>query len=98
MTKWDLSQGCKDGSIYTNQSTLYTTLTNQRRNHITPREAENTSIFDKIQHTFMILKNLSIPIVAQWLMSPTNIHEDASLIPGLTPWLGIPHCHEPWCR
>ena len=28
MTKWDLSQGCRDSSISANQSVLYTTLTN----------------------------------------------------------------------
>ena len=28
MTKWALSQGCKDSSIFTNQSMWYTTLTN----------------------------------------------------------------------
>ena len=28
MTKWALSQGCKDSSVFANQSTWYTTLTN----------------------------------------------------------------------
>ena len=28
MTKWALSQGCKDSSISANQAMLYTTLTN----------------------------------------------------------------------
>ena len=47
MTKWDLFQGCKDFSIFTNQSMWYTTLTNWRI-----KTTEKAS--DKIQHPFMI--------------------------------------------
>ena len=30
-------------------------------------------------------------------MNPTSIHEDVGLVPGLTQWLSIQHCHELWC-
>ena len=54
MIKWDLSQRCKDSSIYANQSMRYTILTNQSiKNHmIISIDAEE--VFDIIQHPFMI--------------------------------------------
>ena len=30
--------------------------------------------------------NLGVPVVAQWVMNPTSIHEDSGLIPGLANW------------
>ena len=54
MTKWDLSQWCKDFSISANQSMLYSKL--KSKNHMVI-SIEVEKAFDKIQHPFM-KKNL----------------------------------------
>ena len=66
MIKWDLSQGCKDSSIYANQSMCQ--FVNQH--HINKLKNKNHMIisidaekaFDKIEHPFMIktLQNMGI--------------------------------------
>ena len=35
------------------------------------------------------LKISGVPVVAQWVMNPTSVHEDAGLIPGLTRVKGL---------
>ena len=39
--------------------------------------------------SFKILK-WGVPILAQWLMNLTSIHEDAGLIPGIALWVKDP--------
>ena len=54
MTKWVLSQGCKDSSIFASQWMWYTTLTNWKiKKHIII-SIDVQKAFDKIQHPFMI--------------------------------------------
>ena len=57
MTKWDSSQGCKDGTIFANQNIIHHINNSKDKNHmIISRDAEKA--FDKIQHAFLI-KTLS---------------------------------------
>ena len=53
MIKWDLSQGCKDSSISSNQSVTYHINKLKNKNHIIISIDEGKA-FDKIQFPFMI--------------------------------------------
>ena len=54
MTKWALSQGCKDSSISANQSIHHINKLKNKNHMIISIDAEKA--FDKIQHPFMIKK------------------------------------------
>ena len=52
MTKWALSQGCKDSSIFTSINVIHHINKLKNQNHmIISIDAEK--VFDKIQHPFM---------------------------------------------
>ena len=48
MTKWDLSQGCKDSSVYVIQPVSHTILTNWRMKTIWSFLIDAEKAFDKI--------------------------------------------------
>ena len=52
MTKWALSQGCKDSSIFTNQCDNHINKLKDKNHMIISIDAEKA--FDKIQHPIMI--------------------------------------------
>ena len=44
----------------------------------------------QVQHLISTYIDSRVPVVAQWLMNPTSIHEDVGLIPGLAQWVKDP--------
>ena len=54
MIKWDLFQGCKDGSTSANPSMWYTTLTKWRVDDLLIISIDAEKSFDKISHPYMI--------------------------------------------
>ena len=84
MTKWALSQGCKDSSIFAKQSMWYTTLTNWKINFNLRYDYLNicrVSLW-KIKHPFMI-KNSSesrhIQNIPQLNKKPSTINPQQTL-------------------
>ena len=49
-------------------------------------ESHSESIHRASPRLFKLLRT-GVPVVAQWFMNPTSIHEDAGSIPGLAQWV-----------
>ena len=54
MVKWDLSLGCKDSSIYANQSNVIHHINKLKNKNHTIISTNAEKAFDKMQHPFMI--------------------------------------------
>ena len=51
-----------------------------------PPYAEDVALKDRRQK----IKNLGVPVVAQWLTNPTRNHEVAGSVPALAQWVNDP--------
>ena len=77
MIKWDLSQGCKDSSVYANQSVIHHINKLKTKKHmIISIDAEKA--FDKIQHPFMIKPLQKVGIEGTYLNIIEAIYDKAT--------------------
>ena len=44
----------------------------------------------KVGEKYYKEETVGVPVMAQWLMNPTSIHEDSGLSPGLVQWVKDP--------
>ena len=63
MTEWDLFQVCKSGLIFKKLNVIHHTNRLKKNNHMII-SVDTKKAFDKIQHPFMIKKNLTNQLLA----------------------------------
>ena len=74
MTKGDLSQEWKNGSVFTNQSMWYNTLTN-RNNNLIITSTEEEIAFDKVHHPFLLKTINKVAIEGMYLNLIKTIYD-----------------------